>query len=278
MTGKFGKRAATLLASGIVLASLLAGPALARRIAVDPSTPVLLPSYCSVGATTCAAHNFGGVFGNVFVYSDGVVSVGQPLPSTASVAGGVGTLGNAFIAPGFFDETGSLDAIRVNAISFNQGLGEGYFDAHGHPVVGELRLEWVFGPAADMSVFELDLIDETLPLGQNPGLNPSATDDVSAFFGYGAAGSSWFPDTPPFLPPGAVIAWNIGGKIFSQTITAADNGDGNDLDNSQLEIDGLHFSPTAGVPEPAMWAMMISGLAFTGAVLRRRRRTNPQPV
>lgn len=36
-------------------------------------------------------------------------------------------------------------------------------------------------------------------------------------------------------------------------------------------IDNLDFSATAGVPEPASWALMIAGFGMTGASLRRRR-------
>lgn len=36
-------------------------------------------------------------------------------------------------------------------------------------------------------------------------------------------------------------------------------------------IDRVYFAPTAGVPEPATWAMMLLGFGGLGAVLRRRR-------
>ena len=36
-----------------------------------------------------------------------------------------------------------------------------------------------------------------------------------------------------------------------------------------------HGTPTAGVPEPATWAMMISGLTMVGATMRRRRHHRP---
>lgn len=36
---------------------------------------------------------------------------------------------------------------------------------------------------------------------------------------------------------------------------------------------GEASTPTAGVPEPATWAMMIAGFGLVGASLRRRRRT-----
>ena len=38
-------------------------------------------------------------------------------------------------------------------------------------------------------------------------------------------------------------------------------------------IDRVYFAPTASVPEPATWAMMIGGLGFVGALSRRRKVT-----
>jgi hypothetical protein len=273
MSKRLRARLIAPLALGIALAAMAAQPALARRIAVDTSSPAAFTNFCSVGASSCAANNFGGVFGSVYVYNDGVVSFGQPLPTTASVAGGTGSLGSAYLAPGLTDLSGSLDGMFVNAISFNQGLGEGYFDAAGHPVTGELRLDWVFGPVGSESIFELDLIDETLPIGQNPGLNPSVSDDVSALFGYGSESGGWFDggaDVEPFLPTGSVIAWNIGGQSSSTTVPAS--GVGTYLDASNFEIDDIHLAPatSAAVPEPATWAMMIFGFGLAGAALRRR--------
>jgi hypothetical protein len=258
---------------GIALTCAAASPASARRIAIDSSTPKLLSSFCTVGGASCAAHNFGGVFGSIYVYNDGIISVGQPLPSTASVAGGLGTFGSSYLAPGLYNY-GNLDGIYVNDISFNQAFGQGYFNANGQPVVGELRIDWVFGPSNNESIFELDMIDTTLVLGNDPGTNPSVTDDVSAFFNYGADTGSWFDggnESDPFLYPGSTIAWNIGGQSGTSTTAAAFGETGGP------EIDNLHFAP-ATVPEPATWAMMIVGFGLGGSALRRRGRAAPQPA
>lgn len=43
--------------------------------------------------------------------------------------------------------------------------------------------------------------------------------------------------------------------------------------SGQLQIGGtLNFSPSAAVPEPAGWAMMISGFGLVGGALRRRSK------
>jgi hypothetical protein len=40
----------------------------------------------------------------------------------------------------------------------------------------------------------------------------------------------------------------------------------------EVGSDGLHVAASAGVPEPAMWMMMIAGFGMIGATLRRRDR------
>jgi hypothetical protein len=43
--------------------------------------------------------------------------------------------------------------------------------------------------------------------------------------------------------------------------------------HSDFNINQVPFTPTGGIPEPATWALMISGFGLTGAALRRRRAT-----
>lgn len=42
----------------------------------------------------------------------------------------------------------------------------------------------------------------------------------------------------------------------------------------EVGSDGLHVSASAGVPEPAMWMMMIAGFGMIGATLRRGHRVS----
>jgi len=40
---------------------------------------------------------------------------------------------------------------------------------------------------------------------------------------------------------------------------------------SDVFLSDIDASTPSGVPEPAVWGMMIGGLAFAGAMLRRRK-------
>jgi len=248
----------------------------ARGIAVDQGGPPPHITSCALGSL-CAAQDFGGVFTSVYVYDDGVASFGQPLPAGASVAGGVSTLGSAFIAPGFSDLSGSLDYVAANAVSFNQGLGEGYFDSLGNPVTGELRLDWVFGPAGNESIFELDMVDQSLSptLGEDPGVDPSPSDTIGAALGYGSDVGAWFNSgngSPAFLPPGTEVAWDIGGVTGSAPASEAVGG--GDIPIFTFQFSNVSTTPV--VPEPSTWSMMIVGLGFAGGLLRGQRRSRPR--
>lgn len=61
-----------------------------------------------------------------------------------------------------------------------------------------------------------------------------------------------------------------GEGFLSITINANPQGTGY-LDLRQVKLGGL--TPVSPVPEPATWAMMILGLGFIGAALRRRQKT-----
>lgn len=80
-------------------------------------------------------------------------------------------------------------------------------------------------------------------------------------------GSSSFPNAAngnQHLPGtnGRVTVWgNVGGETFSSiTLTSSSNS---------FEIDNL---ATAAVPEPATWAMLITGFGLVGFAARRRER------
>jgi len=230
-----------------------------------------LPADFAHTSTTVDPGIFGG---QLYIYDDGVVSFGKALPGGASV-GDLSSLGDAFLAPGLNDFGTALDFVSITPIS--QGYSDGV-----NPVVGELRVQWVFdAPAGSPNIFELDLFDESFG-GGKPG-------DVKAQFLYGSDGFNFsssdgslldsnFLSVESYLPTGAVMAYRDGAAGGSNTITLTDpadiaafldgnNGTGNNTTGIQLTGFGL----SAAVPEPATWLMMILGAGLTGAVLRGRR-------
>lgn len=61
------------------------------------------------------------------------------------------------------------------------------------------------------------------------------------------------------------------GELFTGfRVTLAPTGGGVDS-LSQVRLGGVAARPTAAVPEPATWAMMLIGFAFLGAAMRRKQ-------
>ena len=127
------------MAQGVLLAAAIgmAGPAMAQRgIDIDnDADPVL--TICSLGSA-CAGNSLANSPANqafygstvvgavtvqyfevqqVFIYREGVVSFGAELPSDASVAGGLASLGAGnWFAPGL--------GAATDAIAFDHGFGK----------------------------------------------------------------------------------------------------------------------------------------------------------
>lgn len=73
---------------------------------------------------------------------------------------------------------------------------------------------------------------------------------------------------------------NLSAGQHSIRIFQEENGGGTGLtaffrnaDNTDTILGGSFLSTTAGVPEPASWALMLGGFGLAGAAMRRRRST-----
>ena len=123
------------------------------------------------------------------------------------------------------------------------------------------------GPDAGRVGF-VDTFDFTLPTGQiNSSVTSSDTNNALKFTGItfnnvnGVIGP-----TPAGLPSAGITAQFVtaGGK--QELVVSGSSGPAGSFGGT------VNFSPvTAGVPEPASWALMIIGFGSAGALLRRRR-------
>lgn len=247
--------------AGLTVLSL-ASPASARRIAFDideivPITP------CTLGGGACSGFDLpfpivtpGETFSKIFVYDAGVVSLGSPLPATASVAGGPASLGSSYIATGFADYTGDVPNVYLTYADLN------FRDENFDPFVGEFRVTWAY-PEDDKPIWDISFVDLSV-VGVGLPKDPARIGDVEALIGHGSDFAGWTHgfdvQLEPFLPNGAVVGWNVAGQQASTVI-----GPGFDLDGADFRVD---FSSV--IPEPATWAMMILGFGLVGSVLRRR--------
>jgi hypothetical protein len=277
------------IAGGLVIfgAIVMGGQALARGVIIDQNPPPSL-NPCTLGSG-CAANNFNqvyedfgsgpeptdpsdfnlGVFGKVYVYDDGVISIGQALPIGASVVGGLGSLGGNYIAVGFAD-LASLNANKfavvgtINPQSTPDGNGQ---------EAGVVNVEWIFDtPGKEAAIVGITLTDES---NVKPG-------QINVQIGFGAPSTSWFGGYPHpycdtlcnsdniegvYLPTGAIIGSGFDG--FGSPVTVSSDFDYSNYDfDINLNTPGLS---TSGVPEPATWALSMLGFGLLGYRLRRRR-------
>ncbi|MDB5481582.1 MAG: hypothetical protein JWO83_2635 [Caulobacteraceae bacterium] len=252
----------------------ISSPASARYIATDNFTPIPI-SGCDLGGS-CQASDLGGQvgtivydasdavyldvqsigdFGQLYIYKDGIVSFGRPLPSTAAL-GNPSSLGNSFAAPGF----APLPLTAVEVAAAFQPTGQTDAFGYDYVVISGVTVFWTLTNGA---IVGLEL--------SSPGC-PNA-----ACFDYGSLAGSWYsPDTPvaPYLPAGALIGFP------GDVVTMPQTGGIDFLTGYSPAFQ--HTVNLTGVPEPATWIMLAAGGGGVGLLVRRRRRRGcgvlPLPV
>lgn len=240
---------------------LAAGPAVAGRSVIDgSSTPITV---CTFGAGPCSstllqsglgglpgplAFNFGfGSFNSLFIYSNGLVSIGAPIAANADLTS-LSTIGGNVFTPGYAPGR-SFSLVTI------QGVDASTNDNPGSPVV---RVNFCLA-------------------GGNPGnLTSCNSDDGTAQFSiydlgagkyelqynYGAFSTT----DPPVFFGNAYAGYSFGGNSVQQSGTALQR-------NVTNLVPFNYFFPAAApaLPEPASWAMMLFGFATVGATQRRKR-------
>jgi hypothetical protein len=121
-------------------------------------------------------------------------------------------------------------------------------------------------------------VTKTAPRGlamSNPGLldNKDIPDLVFVF-----KGGNFGKDTTTFDFSGLSAVSTIGTTMPGTFGTVVvNNGEPRSFDLGSVPVPGIPGDPS-GVPEPAVWAMMLVGLFGTGAMMRRARDAAPGPL
>lgn len=232
-------------------AAMIASPASAQR-GIDIDNPFSLRlDVCTLGLT-CTGNSLSSIddlfYGSatvggetvtyfedrqVFIYNEGVVSFDNELPTGASVAGGLASLGSGdWFAPGLSNTL---------AFAFNDGLGK-------------IRVQW--GAALDSLDFSFAIQRRNLVSNPTP------------FVQFGYSGDP--PGYPPGLVTGynyTPFSGVISGTNPNDGVNAPYD---ETLAGFDLRYAGSSLATTTVVPEPGTWALMILGFGLAGAALRRR--------
>jgi hypothetical protein len=227
-------------AAVLLSATLVAGSASARGVVIDQSGSWQGPyDFCTVGGSACDATTIpfsidvgNGLTNKVYLYSDGLVSIGAPL---VAPAGGLPDL--ATCSPNC-----------LSAFTDQDVFSPYYFPAAGqHFVVPSTGLDIAWGVDDGFSGQPIEF--SILPASGNPG----------------AFTLSYYYGNDMFGPPTTLAGDE--GYSFGENVSESA------LIPSPVEIDqtfDLGSVSTSAAPEPAAWALMLVGLGFLGAVLRRR--------
>jgi hypothetical protein len=253
-----------------VLAWSAASPALAGR---GTQINVLVPgseSACSLdGSSICSAVDISasGVFSSAYIYQEGIVSIDALLPSTFNIADPSTYGGVIFFTPGY-DATGGTTYFVSAYFASSAGSGE-------PPLWGfnfftsETDRDDVLFPDMQVQLGTSDpnqdpnapWVGVTAALAYNPGFEPPADAYIGFSWGSGAltqlvqnnngllVGSEPAPADTDFISTATVV---------EGTVTAGSR------------FTPLYATTPGDVPEPATWAMMLTGFGLIGLALRRR--------
>jgi hypothetical protein len=158
-------------------------------------------------------------------------------------------------------------------------------DLSGSGFVGTARFDMPFPQATQFEThdpFEAQLSinghDHVVPFV--PASPPYyQTVSLAGFFAFGTGGSTRgysILSAAVFMPGMHLFAWVPADNLVESNGTIGGptdiNGNFNDAgDALALHIERFDMSPPPALPEPASWALMVSGFGMVGATLRRQR-------
>lgn len=238
--------------ASVALAATLSfsGAAHASRIAIDnsasPFTACSIAGPCSATPIPITA-NFGfGAFSSLYIYSNGLVSIGAQIAPGANLTSLSSIGGNVFTA-------GYAPGMTLANLQIQDPTPSATFDFPGRPVA-RVRYTASFGSVVDMpmgfSIFDLGSGSYALQFNHGDPFNLASTPDIAsnAYLGYAFGASSL----------------QLNGAPLQASV--------------RLEATFRYFFPAAvpTVPEPSSWIMMIAGFGLLGVGIRRRSFLKPR--
>ncbi len=152
-------------------------------------------------------------------------------------------------------------------LGIDAGWSDFFFDLPGTPIedfkTGDLDFTFTLAGDGVLRLTDAFLVGDMFRLTINGVLQaPSSTPGTGANVGgdFDAAYASGYYSVADYaLPAGS---YTVTGEVFAAPFGGAGTG--------ALRVDSVS---AGAVPEPETWAMMLAGMFFTGARLRRRLRT-----
>jgi hypothetical protein len=255
----------SLLAFIATVMSAASGPALARRVAIDFAQEVILnrgslggSPLCVYSAGLCATPTTlffsinlaSGPTDKVYVYDNGLVSLGKPLTKNTPISS-LAELGQDVFTAGYLPGGGTPDrSDYLNLPAMSEEYTDPFLQKFGY-----LRLQYFNGfsvPTEDAL-----MINASLQADED---DPTSGKFFLAFYhGYEAQGQ------PDFLniDPNTLIGYYIDGKLV-ETLA----GTPSEVENKDFFYE-FDIARTAA-PEPTTWIFSILGFGLMGCALRGR--------
>jgi PEP-CTERM motif len=225
---------------------------------------------CTVGSSSnCTAVNISasGVFDSAYIYEEGIVSIDALLPDTFNIADPSTYGGVIFFTPGY-DATGGTTYFVSAYFASSAGSGEPPFWGFNF-FTSEADRDATLFPDMQVQLGTSDpnqdpnapWVGVMAALGYNPGFEPPADSWIG--FSWGSEGLTQLVQNNNGLlvgsePAPADTDFISTATVVEGTVTAASR------------FTPLYATTPGDVPEPATWAMMLTGFGLIGLALRRR--------